>query len=119
MAAAWQNRNSIVLPIYDDITSISKVLDISSTGKANCSIKVTVSKSKVDKIKATVSIYKIGYGAVKTWNKTLEYVNGKYVFDEEHQLLTKGTYYMGYTLKCYKNSNLVESITEHTGSQLY
>ena len=27
------DRNSIVLPIYDIITSISKVLDISSTGK--------------------------------------------------------------------------------------
>lgn len=75
----------------------------------------------VDRIVADVKLMMIGNATpVKTW-KEIVYTNaiGEFTWTGSHKVTSRGTYYFSTTIKSYRRSTLLETITGESGTAVY
>ena len=105
-----------ISPRYAAVNDVRATFTIDSSGQSTSLVTVTPkNSSSIDYISVTASIVRKSTGAaVKTWRNVRvdepSYI-GQFVFAENFQLSSRGTYYLQVTsIKVYKNGSLVETI---------
>lgn len=112
--AAVKDDVTTVSPNYLVTDTIITTFLIDKNGLSNNVIIVQPkTSSTVNNVKATVSIIKDSTGLpVKTWkNVTLDPNGyGRYRFDENYKIPTKGSYHLEATVKLYDGTTLKETV---------
>lgn len=112
-----------VTPYYETTKQIITGFHIDESGIANVRINlVSYLFSQITDVKADVSIINARNNiVVKSWsNKLLSEIDkGDFLFSEKYHLITKGQYYVSYSLKSYSEKTLKETIVDKTELKTY
>lgn len=106
--------NEIVSPYYLVTKKTVEVFSINSSGVASMTASLSpMSKDEVDKVKITLIIKKSNGTSVysKTYDASWSNLHADYRLTKTYQLPSKGIYSFNAVYKCYKNNNLIETIT--------
>ena len=75
----------------------------------------------VDRVVVDAKLMKAGNSTpVKTWNETV-YANvlREFFWTDSHKVASQGTYYLSATIKAYRGSTLLDTITGESGTAVY
>lgn len=108
-----KNTNNFV-PHYLATKTTSEVFSIDSTGNADMTATLNpLRDNMIDQVKVTLKINKTGGGNIYSKTFTVPWNNlfSEYSISKTYRLKNKGSYYFNVVYKCYKNNNIVETIT--------
>ncbi len=110
---------STVEPCYNAVSSVNSYFGINGKvayyGVDVCS----QSSTSFDYVHIDATVRTIGGKVIKTYDEKLTKSGRNYSFNKSATLSTSGTYFMHYTLKCYKNGKVIDEITKNTSQDTY
>ncbi len=115
-----KNNGGITIQ-YESISRVRAELTFNGA-TANPVIRVTPIKGvTVDRVVVDAKLMRVGSSTpVKTWNETVyDNVIGEFVWTDSHRVISRGTYYLSATIKPYRGSTLLETITVESGTAVY
>ena len=65
------------------------------------------------------TVRSVGGRVIKTYDEKLTKSGCNYTFNKSATLTYSGTYFMHYTLKCYKDGKIIDEITKNTAMDTY
>ena len=72
-----------------------------------------------DYVHIDATVRTVGGRVIKTYDENLTKSGCNYTFNKSTTLTYSGTYFMHYTLKCYKNGKVIDEITKNTSQDTY
>ena len=108
-----------IVPAYVAVDSVISNIAITG-GTAVYYTKASSSTStSVTKIVATIRLLNSKGTVVKTKTDTIKPINGSSKISDSKKLTSRGSYYVKTTLKVYKGTTLVETITSKSKTESY
>lgn len=117
-----QASNADISPLFVGVNRITASLSISSSGTARGMVNVfPKSSSSLDYILTTASLVNSNGSKVKTWSNVKSTINGNgyFIFDQSYTIQSRGQYKLVYTVKCYKNGAVIDTVSSETTYQTY
>lgn len=108
-----------IMPLYNEITAVQSTMGIDGN-VLHYTVKVlTPDFDTLDSVHIDAQL-KTTSGAVKaTYNENLTKIGPMFNFSKEKTVTSKDTYFLEYTVKCYKNNVLVDEVSKTTVTATY
>lgn len=106
-------------PCYNAVSSVNSYFGID--GKvARYGLDLFSQKTtSFDYVHIDATVRSVGGRIVKTYDENLTQSGRNFTFNKSATLTYSGTYFMHYTLKCYKNGKIIDEITKNTAMDTY
>lgn len=117
-----QESKAVVSPMFVGVNRITASLSISTSGTARGMVNVfPKNSSSIDYILTTASLVNSSGNAVKTWTNVKSTMNssGYFIFDQSYTVQSRGQYNMVFTVNCYKNGSVIDTVSAETATQTY
>ena len=120
--ASEVKMNEDQTPWYVVTNKYNATFSINNSGMANISCGLTPkATSTIDEVTMRFVVKNISGSIVfdKTYDAVWSSLRGQYISSDTYQLKKRGTYSCTITMKCYKNDDLLETITSSTLTDTY
>ena len=106
-------------PCYNAVSSVNSYFGID--GKvARYGVDVcSQSSTSFDYVHIDATVRSVAGRIVKTYDEKMTKSGRNYSFNKSATLTYSGTYFMHYTLKCYKDGKVIDEITKNTAMDTY
>ena len=111
--SASKNGNTVT-PYWVGLNTITNDFQISSGGFANIIIRGTIYSGEVDYVNVRVSLKRgngTGWTTIQSWNQNIPISLNKFTFNKSYGVSRNYYYKYSATVKSYKNSALVDSVS--------
>lgn len=109
-----ESEKPAVIYRWEGLNTVTGTLEILSGDKANPIVRGTTHAGMVDYVNVAVSLKRSsgnGWSTVKNWNKNITISLNKFTFNETHKVSRNYSYRYTATVKSYKNSVLLDTVT--------
>ena len=108
-----------IMPLYNEITAVQSTMGIDSN-VLTYSVKVlTPDFDTLDSVHINAKLKTVSGVTKATYNEDLTKVGPMFIFSKDKTVTSKDTYFLEYTVKCYKNNVLVDEVTKTTVTATY
>ena len=109
-----------IMPRYNEISAIQSSMSIDGN-TLYYSVKVlTPNASTLDSVTVDAELKTLGGTVVATYSNESTYKMGTtFIFSKNKTVTARGTYFLDYTVNCYKNGVLVDQVSKTTVTATY
>ena len=106
-------------PCYNAVSSVNSYFGIDSKVARYGLDLFSQKTTSFDYVHIDATVRTVGGRVIKTYDENLTKSGCNYTFNKSTTLTYSGTYFMHYTLKCYKNGKVIDEITKNTSQDTY
>ena len=119
-AYAEANDLSEISPYYAGVSSVTSFMDIEDDCILVYSLEVIpFTDASLDRVHIEAELRTLGGRVEKTYDEDLTKYTRLYTFSKRRAVSEEGTYFLEYTLTCYKNSKVIDTISKTTRTATY
>lgn len=109
-----------IMPRYNEISAIQSSMGIDGN-TLSYSVKVlTPSTDTLDSVSIDAKLKTLGGAVVKTYsNRNLSRMGTMFIFSSNKTVTARGTYFLDYTVTCYKDGVVVDEVSKTTVTATY
>lgn len=108
-----------VMPCYNEITEIQSTMTLDGN-VLYYTVKVfTPAIDTLDSVHIDAQLKTVGGLTVATYSENLNKIGPAFMFNKNKTLTRTGTYFLDYTVTCYKNGNVVDEVSKTTVTATY
>lgn len=117
--AAEDNTGGIA-PYYAGVSSVTSYMNLEDDCILAYNIDVIpFTNSSLDRVHIEADLRTLGGKVIKSYDEDLEKTPGLYTFSKRRAVSEEATYFVEYTLTCYKNGKLIDKISKTTRTATY
>ncbi len=119
-AYAEENDPNTIAPCYSGVSSVTSFMDIEDDCILVYSLEVIpFTSSSLDRVHIEAELKTLGGRVEKTYDEDLTKYTRLYTFSKRRAVSEEGTYFLEYTLTCYKNGKVIDTISKTTKTATY
>lgn len=118
-AYAFEGHGGIVAPYYNGISYVISTMGIDDQILSYSIDVVPFTDASIDRVHIDAELRTLGGRVDKVYDEDLEKDTCLYIFQKRRAVSVEGTYFLKYTLTCYKNGKVVDKISETTRTATY
>lgn len=108
-----------IMPRYNEITAIHSTMSIDGN-TLYYSVKVLVPNiNTLDSVHIDAELRTIGGNVVATYDENLSKMAATFLFSSNKTVTARGTYFLDYTVTCYKDGVVVDEVSKTTVTATY
>ncbi|MGN1334570.1 MAG: hypothetical protein ACI4U1_05595 [Anaerovoracaceae bacterium] len=108
-----------IMPLYNEITAVQSTMGIDGN-VLHYTVKVlTPDFDTLDSVHINAKLKTISGVTKATYNEDLTKIGPIFNFSKEKTVTSEDTYFLEYTVKCYKNNVLVDEVSKTTVTATY
>lgn len=108
-----------IMPLYNEITAVQSTMGIDGN-VLHYTVKVlTPDFDTLDSVHINAKLKTISGVTKATYNEDLRKIGPMFNFSKEKTVTSQDTYFLEYTVKCYKNNVLVDEVSKTTVTATY
>ena len=117
---AVERNTGGVSPCYTGVSSVTSYINIEDECILVCNIDVIpFTNSSLDRVHIEGDLRTLGGKVIKSYDENLVKTTGLYTFSKRRAVSEEATYFLEYTLTCYKNGKVVDTISKTTKTATY
>lgn len=119
-AYAEENDLNPITPYYSGVSSVTSFMDIEDDCILVYSLEVIpFTSSSLDRVHIEAELRTLGGRVEKTYDEDLTKYTRLYTFSKRRAVSEEGTYFLDYTLTCYKGGKVIDTIRKTTRTATY
>ncbi len=118
-AYALEANTDEVAPCYAAVSYVTSSMGIDDQILSYSVDVVPFTNASLDRVHIEAELRTLGGRVDKIYDEDLEKYTSLYVFQKRRAVSVEGTYFLKYTLTCYKNGKVVDKISETTKTATY
>ena len=119
-AYAEENDPNTIAPYYSGVSSVTSFMDIEDDCILVYSLEVIpFTNSSLDRVHIEAELRTLGGRVEKTYDEDLTKYTRLYTFSKRRAVSEEGTYFLKYTLTCYKDGKVIDTISKTTRTATY
>ena len=118
-AYALEGRSGEIAPCYAGVSSVNSSMTITDQILSYTVDVIPFANDSLDRVHIEAELRTLGGRVDKIYDEDLEKYSRLYVFQKRRAVSVEGTYFLKYTLTCYKNGKVVDKISETTKTATY
>lgn len=117
---AAEDNTGGISPCYTGVSSVTSYINIEDECILVCNIDVIpFTNSSLDRVHIEGELRTLGGKVIKSYDEDLVKTTGLYTFSKRRAVSEEATYFLEYTLTCYKNGKVVDTISKSTKTATY
>ena len=118
-AYALGNNGGAIAPCYSGVSSVTSYMDIDDCILIYNIDVIPFSKTSLDRVHIEAELKTLGGKVVKSYDEDLTKSTSLFTFSKRRAVSEEATYFLRYTLTCYKTGNVIDEITQNTKTATY
>lgn len=119
-AYAAADNTGEISPYYTGVSSVTSYMNIEDDCILVYNIDVIpFTNSSLDRVHIEGDLRTLGGKVIKSYDEDLVKTTGLYTFSKRRAVSEEATYFLEYTLTCYKNGKIVDTIKKTTKTATY
>lgn len=118
-AYAEEDNPGEIAPYYTGVSSVISYMDIDDCILIYNIDVIPFTNSSLDRVHIEGDLRTLGGKVIKSYDEDLVKSTGMYSFSKRRAVSEEATYFVEYTLTCYKNGKLIDKISKTTRTATY
>lgn len=118
-AYASEGNMGGVSPCYTGVSYVTSSMSIDDQILSYTVDVMPFTDASLDRVHIEAELRTLGGRVDKTYDEDLEKFGDLYIFQKRRAVSVEGTYFLKYTLTCYKNGKVIDTISETTKTATY
>ena len=118
-AYALETNSGGIAPCYNGVSYVTSSMAINDQILSYSVDVVPFTDASIDRVHIEAELRTLGGRVDKTYDEDLEKFTDMYIFQKRRSVSVEGTYFLKYTLTCYKNGKVIDTIRETTKTATY
>lgn len=116
---AAEDNTGEISPYYTGVSSVISYMDIDDCILVYNIDVIPFTNSSLDRVHIEADLKTLGGKVIKSYDEDLVKSTGLYTFSKRRAVSEEATYFLEYTLTCYKNGKVVDTISKATKTATY
>lgn len=108
-----------IAPYYTGVSSVTSAMTITDQVLSYSVDVIPFTDASLDRVHIEAELRTLGGRVDKTYDEDLDKYTSLYIFSKRRAVSEEGTYFLKYTLTCYKNGKVVDTISKTTRTATY
>ncbi len=108
-----------VAPCYTGVSSVTSSMGIDDQILSYSVDVIPFTDASLDRVHIEAELRTLGGRVDKKYDEDLDKSTSLYIFQKRRAVSVEGTYFLKYTLTCYKNGKVVDTISKTTRTATY
>lgn len=118
-AYALQTNTEEVAPQYTGVSTVTSSMGIDDQILSYSVDVIPFANDSLDRVHIEAELRTLGGRVEKTYDEDLDKYTRLYIFSKRRAVSVEGTYFLKYTLTCYKNGKVIDTISKTTKTATY
>lgn len=116
---AYASSEDFIAPQYAGVSMVSSYMDIDGPILIYTIDVVPFDNDTLDRVHIEAELKTLGGKVIKSYDEDLDEGIRLFTFSKRRAVSEEATYYLKYTLTCYKNGKLIDTISKTTRTATY
>ena len=118
-AYASEGNMGGISPCYTGVSSVTSSMTITDQVLSYSVDVIPFTDASLDRVHIEAELRTLGGRVDKLYDEDLDKYTRLYIFSKRRAVSEEGTYFLHYTLTCYKNGKVIDTITKDTRTATY